>query len=151
MSELGKRWVEALGEKAWGRRMKIVVPGDTGTLLAIYEDDAGVCSLYVNFDEECACQRYDRDGEGFGMLEPDTTDGATLGAMLAIVRGLSDPTAPLVPTWSNPGPVLTWCLLDREGRVLGEGPSEGAALVAAAEAWRRELTATTTNRGDHRE
>ena len=135
-NELGKRWKDALGDKAWGRRMKVDVPGDTGTLLAIYEDDAGVCSLYVNFDEECACQRYDRDGEGFGMLEPDTTDGATLGAMLAIVRGLSDPLAYLVRMWRNPGPVLTWLVVDRDGHTLGEGPTEGAALVAAAEAWR---------------
>lgn len=135
-NELGKRWKDALGDKAWGRRMKVDVPGDTGTLLAIYEDDAGVCSLYLSFDEKCACHRYDRDGEGFGMLEPDTNDGATLGAMLAIVCRLVDPIAHLVPTWRNPGGDLTWCVLSRDGRLLGCGPTGGEALVAAAEAWR---------------
>ena len=135
---LAHRWTAALGDKAWGRRMKIVVPGDIGTLLAVYEDDAGICTLYVNFDEECACQRYDRDGEGFDMLEPDTDDPATLGVMLGIVRKLYD----------DPHIRLRWSPTQQRWEVFfggshhktgvePHGNTEGEALVCAAEDWKR--------------
>jgi hypothetical protein len=140
--ELGRRWVEALGDKAWA-------PG----MLCAWDDSPPrrLNDAEVKYDRcrfGCVDGWYERRPSNGA---PDLNDGATLGAMLAIVCRLVDPIAHLVPTWSTPAGDLTWCVLSRDGRLLGCGPTGGAALVAAAEAWRRELTATTTNRGDHRE
>jgi len=112
MSGMGKRWVAAMGDKAWSPGMRAVTPYGFTRL----RDTDSLVNLT-------------------GWL-PDTTDGETLAAMMAIVRGLSDSIAYLVWMGRDPGPVLTWLVVDRDGHTLGEGPTEGAALVAAAEAWR---------------
>ena len=69
-------------------------------------------------------------------IEPDLTDGATKGALLEAVReAYGDPTAYVMPdgdTW-----VVWACIPGDDARSkdgVAEGPTEGAALLAAWEA-----------------
>ena len=120
--DLARRAVACKGWR-WMAGMRAAVNGKPGRL---YTAPAGL-------SWEGEPRGYSAVWPSFGDCLPDLDDPATIGCLLALVReALGDPRAHVAPLLA--GGWVVWSITPEHGfRVVADGPTEAAALVAALE------------------